>query len=439
MKPATSDYGTGPSGHGTGSPGCGRGSSGCAPGFLLELRLPRRLNRRIARKPRGMLAPLRPRRLGAVAGLLALVAGLGACFTSGALKPTGGGIAGRDSARVSAVVAQTRAQFPDLSAGGLSYSQRGQPAEPDERALPPVLRGTGVSVRPGIQRGSKARGEFVLYLDKPAYSSGYLQINEEGKGQLICRILAFEHRGKPGAEFEFLYLLGGAGCTPARYLALIGGRFSDGGEDFIAIEGTVVVPEPKGGISGWREGFKIDFGSRMPLEPVYQIMVAETGLLFKRLGRRISGLEIRRQRIARREEALAELRQNPADESNPGRIREEQSGLEELRTRFGSELSEAQSLLLRYFGWREKIAGAYAKFTTGNRYSWAAAGEQQDFYDRWKQVELHHPKIDELVRRLEVFLKNPASVRKARATAMAAVKRHNNWDKDPSRRQAKRE
>ncbi|MCZ6842682.1 MAG: hypothetical protein O7G32_07615 [SAR324 cluster bacterium] len=380
------------------------------------------------------------RQLSVWACWLALSLLLAACTASGTLKPTGGGLAGGDAAAVSAVVAQTRAQFPALSAGGLAYTQRDAPAILDDKDLEAVLRGSGVGVSPGVQKGDKASAEFTVFLDKPAYSSGYVKISGEisknDGAEQTWRVVAYEHRGGADEDFEFLYLLRGPG-DELRHLAIIGGAFTEGKEKFLGIEGTLVLAGRDGSLKAWQRAFKIDFGQRMPLVPEYQGLVEEAVQLFSRLRKRVPGLESLRARSARAEQELEKLTASPSDAASQAKSQNAQTKLDELRTQYGGELSEAESIMARYFVRREKIAGAYAAFTATNQYTWALPAAQQGFFDTWKEVETHHPRIDDLARQLVGLLDDPGKVNKTRAAAMDAVKRNNNWGRNPEKLRSK--
>ena len=376
---------------------------------------------------RGMAAAL------AALGLLAWAGAGCATLQTGAGD---GGIAGGDGARISAVVAQTRAQFPKLSAPGIPYAAREAPGKTPLEAARLVLKGGGVGVSPGIQVAAKVPLELELYLEKPGYNAGYAKLSINHGTQNIWRIVAYERRGRADEEFEFIYAL----ASPRGelwYLAVIGGGFEEGDTGYFGIEGTLVVPGKEGGIAAWKRAYKIDFGSRAPLPPAYQTMVEEAGELFGRLRKRLPELESLERRSRRSQAQLDLLRHEP-----PGRdggagttaaINEEQARLKELRARQGQEAEGAERELLRYFQLRNNIAAAYAEFTRGNAYTWATETRQQRFYDAWKEVELHHPRIDELSDKLAPLLKGRAQVERGREEAMREVKRHNNWDKDPSR------
>ena len=88
---------------------------------------------------------------------------------------------------------------------------------------------------------------------------------------------------------------------------------------------------------------------------------------------------------------------------------------------------------VEYYGLRQAIAGDYAAFTRSNRYLWLGTEGRQAFYDRWKVVEYHHPRIDDLVNDYLTYTGEGGKVLEARKTAMAAVIAQDNWAKDPSR------
>jgi len=89
--------------------------------------------------------------------------------------------------------------------------------------------------------------------------------------------------------------------------------------------------------------------------------------------------------------------------------------------------------MIRYFELRKGIAGEYARFIGSNHYTWRERSAQQNFYDQWKAVELHHPRIDRLAKQLRSRLAGPEGLQDAQKVSMAEVRRYNNWDTDPSR------
>lgn len=354
------------------------------------------------------------------------------------LAPSGGGVAPGDAAAVSAVVAQTRAQFPKLSASGVNYITREAPGKWQGQSPKLVLTGAGVGVAPGIQVSARVPMECELYLSKPGYDRGYALLSFEGKKQERWRIVAHDHRGRADGEFEFIYLL----ASPRGelwYLAVIGGGFEQGGGKFRGMEGTLIVPGEDGTVSKWKRAFKIDFGIRQPAIPAYRKMVDEAQEKFKKLRRRLPKLQTLRKRIARSRAQLDVLLNVPdkrqAAQSGGKNIAaaEEKARLDQLLADQQQQAEAAGRELTAYFQLRETIAGEYADFLRSNPYTWAPRAGRQRYHDAWKEVELHHPEIDEISNQVVAYIKDPGAVEQARGGAMAAVRRHNNWGKDPSR------
>ena len=364
-----------------------------------------------------------------------LAFGLGGC-SSQTLGPSKGGIPKADAAAVSAVVAQTRAQFPKLSATGVNYLPRDAP--PEEQPPQLVLKGAGVGISPGIQVSARVAMECELYLNKPDYDRGYAKLVLGSGKKENWRIVANDRRGREDSEFEFIYLL----ASPRGelwYLALIGGEFERDGRRYRGIEGTLIVPAAGGGIGKWKRAFKIDFGSQVPTIPAYREMVASAERKFRFLRRVLPDLKAWRKRVALSKAQLELLLNVPDPRQRAGggeknlAAAEEKQRLDKLQAEQEESAATAGRELIEYYGLRKDIAGAYAQFVRGNAYTWAVRPHQQRFYDDWKEVELHHPEIDDITKLIMAYLKDPTPVEKARADAMAAVRRQNNWDKDPSR------
>jgi hypothetical protein len=367
--------------------------------------------------------------------LLALVLAVGAGCAAEGLKSGGGGLAQGDSAGLSAVVAQTRAQFPRLSAPDVPFTARAAP--PGTREPPQlVLRGEGVGVQPGLQVGEQTRVQVALFLAKPGYDRGWVKLVFDGQGEQTWPILAYERWGRPDEAFEFAYALG-APEPPVPYLVVIGGRFAEGKTAYAGLEGTLVFPGPEAGLEGWRRAFKIDFGRRFPVRPAYQELVAEAEGLFRKLKRDVPTLASLAVRVEKSEGALEALRAGGGTqqgEVRAARIGQGEARLAELQARLAADAERVERELLRYFELRGLIAGAYATFTEGNPYLWALPATQQEFFAEWKTVESHHPIIDELTERVTGMLPDPGKLRAARAAAMEEVKRNDNWSRNPSRK-----
>ena len=354
--------------------------------------------------------------------------------TGGELARTGGGIARAEASQVSAVVARIRAQFPLPATAAIPFSPRPEPEGTADAELPLVLRGNGKGISPGIQVGESPTLRLSLYLAKPGYDSGYATVTPADRPEETWRIVAFDQRGRAGGNFEFLYALS-TGEGSLRYLAIVGGVFEKGGEEFLACEGVVILPGEGGRIETWQRAFQLDFGGEFPVVPAYRKRVAEAVRKFKRL----EAMEGRRGRRENRLETIAVKMKKlgPLVEGEEQKIAKQratlQSEREKLRAEQGAELAEAETEMIRYFELRGVIAGEYARFIGSNHYTWRERSAQQDFYDHWKAVELHHPRIDRLAEQLKARLAGPENLKEARRAAMAEVRRTNNWDTDPSR------
>jgi hypothetical protein len=81
--------------------------------------------------------------------LLALLGALLAGCAGEAARQGPGGMPALQAARISLVVAQTRAQFPELSGGAIPFEPRKPPAATPGSAPELALRGSGVGVQPG--------------------------------------------------------------------------------------------------------------------------------------------------------------------------------------------------------------------------------------------------------------------------------------------------
>lgn len=369
--------------------------------------------------------------------LAALGAVLGGCGGAG-LQPSGGGLAQGDGARLSAVVAQTRAQFPKLSAPDLPYSSQELPVD-DASRPESVLRGEAVSVQPGVQMGAPLRARVSLFLAKPGYDRGFVKLafgpGGDGSREETWEIVAFEKRGRADDAFEFTYLLN-APPQPLRYLVVIGGRFKEGKEEFAALEGTLIFPGAGADIDRWRRALKVNFGRRFPVAPAYLAQVDEAERLFGALKRQVPALMARSARIEKIDGELEPLRKIAGDAALAPKeradIEKREARLAEMKSRQAADKERAERELTSYFGLRGAIATAYAAFTASNQYSWASAGAQQDFFDAWKVVEYHHPKIDELSEAFAGLQDAPQKLRAVRAAAMKMVKDKNNWGRNPS-------
>ena len=354
--------------------------------------------------------------------------------TGGELARTGGGIARAEASQVSAVVARIRAQFPRPATEAIPFSPRPELEGTADAELPLVLRGNGKGITPGIQLGEPPTLRLSLYLAKPGYDSGYAKVAPSDRPEETWRIVAFDQRGQAGGDFEFLYALS-TGEGSLRYLAILGGVFQKGGEDFLAFEGVVILPGERGRIKAWQRAFQLDFGGEFPVVPAYRKRVAEAAGVFKRLEAMERALGRRETRLKTIAAKLQKL--GPSAEGEKQKVAKQRAALqsdrEQLQAEQGAALAEAEMEMIRYFELRGVIAGEYARFIGSNHYTWRERSAQQNFYDHWKAVELHHPRIDRLAEQLRSRLAGPEGLQDAQKAAMAEVRRYNNWDTDPSR------
>lgn len=356
------------------------------------------------------------------------------------LQPTGGGLAVTDAARLSMIVAQTRAQFPALSGSKLPYNRRKTPAAVKGGAgqglqPEPVLHGTGTAISPGVQAGKTTHIQLILHLSKPEYDSGFLMLSgKEGK-QERRQIVAFDKRGNADKVFEFQYVLADP-QGKLSYLAVLGGTYKGEGGEFLGFEGTLIEAGADADIEKWRKGYKIDFGYNFPVEPEYRAMVAQAEELFRQLVRRMREAESLQRKITPLEKEAAELKAVRPKEGEEAQqasaVADKVARAAELQGRLKGELTRAEADILHYYELRGKIAQAYSRFYESNHYTWQETGVQQAFYDGWKPVELHHPRIDKLTKLLLAMLEKPEALKAGQKAALEKVEHYDNWSKNPT-------
>lgn len=385
--------------------------------------------------------------------LLAAIALLaGACSSQG-ISQGPAGLPANEGAQVSLVVAQTRAQFPQLSGGQIPFN----PREPPAATIPApelALRGRGVQVQPGLQMDTPKHMQAALYLDKATYAHGYLELTPDGGAAQRLPIVAYDLRGDAHKRFDFIYVL----ATPQgalRYLSLIGGPYTDEGTGYLGFEGTLIVPGDDNDLAHWSYAVQIDFGYRQPVVPLHQLKVKEAVALFQQLQKDMARLDTLSDQIGKTQDALAAQRaklaaategatappeaappsgaaQTPADQARAA-IADLQAKLKTRQAGWNKLLEATAGRFVRYYGLRQAIATEYAAFTQSNRYLWLGTAGRQAFYDQWKVVEFHHPKIDHMVEDFLAFHHDDAKVRAARVAAMTEIRKQDNWSKDPSR------
>lgn len=376
-----------------------------------------------------------PRWVSAATCILALLA-LGAC--AGTVFQAGpGGVPPRVTEGVSLVVGQTRAQFPERSGTAIPFEMRSH----GDEALPtaePALKGQGVSMTPGLQKEQPRRITVELHLDKPGYSSGFLKVQpQKGAGE-VWPVVAFDKKGEPTGQFDFIYVLA-APDGRLHYLALIGGRFEQDEQEFAGFEGTLILPGQGNDLENWRRAYKIDFGYRFPLPPVHEGKVDEAVGLFNALQRDVKEVQRLQASIAAAEGRVATLQVRPSDQET---AEQREKALQDSQAQ-AAKLEESQTALivategrfLRYYELRAAIALEYALFVESNLYRWQSRAGKQAYYERWRVVEFHHPRIDEAVAQFILHLEDKGKLKRARADALNTITSQNNWAKNPERQQ----
>jgi hypothetical protein len=366
----------------------------------------------------------------------ALAALLAACSQPSELPPTAGGLARGDSARLSLLVTQTRAQYPELTATALKQgSQRG--ASEGAQLAELALVGQGVSLRPGIQVGERETVKMSLFLDKSGYDAGHAALTIAGGAEEEWRVIGYDLRGDVTADFELLFALADP-ASRVRYLAVLGGIYEADGRRLLAYEGTLIVPGPGVRIEGWERIYKINFGFKHPAEPLYLAGVARANGQMAEIRRALATLESLTRRGDTGRAELESLRaRSPAPDQTQRHeqsIAQREQQVAQTETERGRTAKEAEDTFLKYWATRASVDSDYADFQASNAYRWRDATQQQAWFDEWKQVEFHHPRIDELRKALGAFLPDQgAAIAEARAKAIATIDRLNNWSKNPSR------
>jgi hypothetical protein len=342
------------------------------------------------------------------------------------------------TAQLSLIVAQTRAQYPARSGKDLPFQVRPRPGDSEGQEPEEALSGTGVSMRPGLREQQPRTIQARLFLEKRTYGDGYLLITWEDGNKESWRTIAHDLQGHPERAFDFIYTLATRDGKVA-YLALIGGKYEEGENKFTGFEGTLIFPGKAHDLQRWERAYKIDFGYRFPDPPPHQYKVNEAREVFESLQKGVQHVESLQADVVAREARLDALRSRPpretATEDNRRENRREIGQVEEalaaLRKRLTRQREQVEKWFLRYYQLRKEISVDYAAFTRSNPYFWASLERKQKYYDHWKAVEFHHPRIDEWINRFLRSIQNGERLLKARKEAMESVARHNNWDKKP--------
>lgn len=379
--------------------------------------------------------PIRPKATGntcckpgqaAWAGMLVLLLAfslLAGCTKAG-LSRTAGGVSPEKAEKASLVVAQTRAQFQKLSA--LSLPFRIRKFSRTKNSTPPELAlvGRGTRVTPGIQKGQQQRLKMALYLEKQNHADGYAMITLPGSGKQTWPIVAYDLLGKSDGDFDFLYQL----VDPEgrlRYLVVIGGRYTEKKKAYIGFEGTLIYPGKNQSLDNWESAYKINFGYKFAEPPTFQSQVKQADDLFSGVGKNLERLDKYQKDID-----FTRNRRDDSDgkEKNGGALKD---SLESLQNQRKALMENMEDDLLQYFKLRERISNGYAAFVGTNQYRWKSLEGKRKYYDAWKTVEFHHPRIEERVNRFVLLGNKGERVLAARKKALEVVTRNNNWARQP--------
>ena len=359
---------------------------------------------------------------------------LASCSGGGGLKPKGSGITPGNLKTSSLVTAQTRAQYQELSGTAIPFRLRKAPDDAGPPITEPALTGKGIMVSSGMHEQGKETLDFVLHLEKEHYADGYLEINTRDGKKEAWVIVGYDHLGSPEAAYDFTYLLQTPGGTLA-YLVLIGGEYKEGEAAFVGYEGTLILPGKGNSLKNWEQAYKIDFGFRHPVPPVYQPMVNHAHSIFKGLPSKLSRLESKLHSLRRAQDKAAGYRNIPSgQELTPEQTAEMDQAHNTLamnEQEAAAMIEEVETEFLGYFKLREDIADAYAAFYDSNLYRWQPLKEKRAYYDDWTVVEYHHPKIEKLIEEFIRLTNKPEPVMGARKAALQRVIQHNNWGKFP--------
>lgn len=327
-------------------------------------------------------------------------------------------------------------QFPELSGTAIPFDARKSPDDTSGGAPEVALQGEGIGVQPGLQTGERPRIRVTLYLDKKTYANGYLEVTPATGATERWSVVAFDQQGTPRKRFDFTYVL----ATPAgqlRYLALIGGPYKQDGADYLGYEGTLIEPGAGNDLERWTRAYKLDFGFHFPVVPEHQRKVEQAVSIFRDLQRDMDALESLRERIAAAEGELATLRNSevPADQAarREQQIAEDEKRLETLRSERDARVKSTEERFVSYYQLRLAISNEFAAFTRSNHYTWLDTAGKQAFYDDWKVVEFHHPRIDDMVSAFLTYEEHGGKVLDARSAAMTVITQNDNWSKDPSK------
>ena len=371
-----------------------------------------------------------------LACMLAGILILAGCAARGQLKHAEAGMAGGDGERLALAVAQSRAQFPELSAlqlrqGPLLTEQQAGREEPSL-----ALKGMGVGIAPGVQSGIRDEIELALYIDKSRYDAGYMEVAFDGGHAEIWRIIAHDLRGDVAGDFELILTLAD-GLARVRYLVILGGRYPARKPEYTAYEGTLILPGQGADIAAWERIYKIDFGFRHPLPPAFSAMVDDAQRRTETLKRTIRELEKRKDYIDRARSEMETLAAEPPPELYPElqtlELARRDDEIADMEYGLTEAAAAAEAEFVDYYRLRAEISDHYAEFTDSNLYHWQNPVRRQAYYDHWKKVEFHHPEIDNIHEALVIYLHDPTNLDQTRAEAFTIIDRNNNWDKNPAR------
>ena len=174
---------------------------------------------------------------------------------------------------------------------------------------------------------------------------------------------------------------------------------------------------------------------------MYLAKVERADKLFGELRRDVDAVERLQVRGAEAESRMVALKTQPTDKTTPeareNALNAAKADAEKIEERLVEAVSDTESKFLRYYKLRSDIAGDYAAFVKSNRYRWRDVEGKQNFFEKWRVVEFHHHRIDNLALGFLVFLNEKDKLRQARLRALKTITSYNNWGKNPRKGQKK--
>jgi hypothetical protein len=382
-------------------------------------------------------------RHGAVSALTALAALLwiaGGC-TQHDLDLGRGGLSAEDDARWSQALAQVRAQAPQDRVSGLVYESRPEPAGLTEPEL--ALTGEADSVTRGFQTGERSHVRLSVYLDKSSYTRGYLKVSRDGAPEETWPIAAYVLRGQADRDFQFTYLVSEPGGA-LRAFMLIGGGYQEDGDELVAIEGALIVPDAPSktrrvSAAAWRTAYPFAFVLKEPKRPAYDDLVFLSEELARELGQNVADLERLSKRLDAQRAESGAARGDAAPPAAPSsappaaapasRQDDRRSSGLELQLRQQSEAASEKAV--HYFELRGEADSLLAAYLEGNSYRWRDADGREQVFARWEAPERHAADMDLLIGRLLPYVSSPQKIEQARAAFRATVAKNRNAEKRP--------